>query len=199
MWERKYCGDCGAALSAVVARDDSRTRMACAACNKVDYCGPTVLIEVGLTTPTSLLLVQRAQLPYRGMWAPITGFVEPGETLEQAAAREIEEEVGIRLPPADLVPAGISSVPHLNQVYCTFIAYFDAELPVYPDVREVTCAKWFTQDQYPSDIWDPAHSFDVSAIYRHLRSRRFQFVQRNADFLRVFEASGNVRYVWKRS
>ena len=170
----------------------------CVVCNTIDYCGPTVLIEAVLATPTSLLLVQRAQPPYQGLWAPITGFVESGETLEQAAAREIEEEVGIRLPPADLIPAGFSSVPHLNQIYCTFIAYFDKELPVAPDPHEVSCAKWFTQAQYPTDIWEPAHRFDVQAIYRHLHSRRFQFVQRNAEFLRVFEASGAVRYVWKR-
>lgn len=43
----------------------------------------------------SVLLVQRSRPPYRGRWALPGGFVEPQETLQEAAVRELEEETGV--------------------------------------------------------------------------------------------------------
>ncbi len=44
-----------------------------------------------------LLLVRRAHEPSRGLWSLPGGRVEPGETAERAAAREVFEETGLRV------------------------------------------------------------------------------------------------------
>ena len=54
-------------------------------------------VSVALVRAGRILLVQRARPPYRGMWTLPGGRVEPDETPEQAARREIEEELGLRV------------------------------------------------------------------------------------------------------
>ena len=54
---------------------------------------------------TEVLLVQRAKAPSRGMWALPGGSVELGETLEQAAEREVYEETGIEVRAGHVVHA----------------------------------------------------------------------------------------------
>ncbi len=49
------------------------------------------------------LMIRRAGDPFRGWWSPVTGGVEPGETLAAAVIREAREEVGLRVEPQDEV------------------------------------------------------------------------------------------------
>lgn len=51
--------------------------------------------SVALIDRDNVLLIQRARKPYFGMWSLPGGRLEPGETPEQAAQREIAEEVGL--------------------------------------------------------------------------------------------------------
>lgn len=53
--------------------------------------------SVALIDRDRVLLIQRARKPYFGMWSLPGGRLEPGETAEQAAEREILEEVGLRV------------------------------------------------------------------------------------------------------
>jgi len=46
-------------------------------------------------TATEILLIQRAYAPYKGYWALPGGFVDPEETTQEAARRELYEETGI--------------------------------------------------------------------------------------------------------
>lgn len=53
------------------------------------------LILVSRKAPLKVLLIRRAQDPFAGRWALPGGFVDEGETLEEAARRELMEETGV--------------------------------------------------------------------------------------------------------
>lgn len=70
--------------------------------------GRTLLVAaayVVLRRDDEVLLLRRAGTGYRdGWWATLAGHVDPGESVHEAACREADEEAGIRIEAADLVP-----------------------------------------------------------------------------------------------
>ena len=58
---------------------------------------PRAGVGVLVFRDTKVLMVQRAQEPQKGVWTIPGGLVELGETLEQTAHREIQEECGIKI------------------------------------------------------------------------------------------------------
>lgn len=67
-----------------------------------------------------VLMCRRAIEPRRGFWTLPAGFMENGETLEQAAARETMEEACARVHAMHLYT--LFDLPHINQVYMLFRA-----------------------------------------------------------------------------
>jgi ADP-ribose pyrophosphatase YjhB (NUDIX family) len=72
-----------------------------------------------------LLLCRRAIEPRYGLWTLPAGFMENGETTEQAAARETWEEARARVGKMNLY--GVFSIPHISQVYLMFRARLEEE------------------------------------------------------------------------
>ena len=58
-----------------------------------------------------VLLVRRANEPYKGCWALPGGFMEMDETIEQCAVRELKEETGLAVAPAEAAMVGVFSAP----------------------------------------------------------------------------------------
>ena len=65
------------------------------------YPRPAVTVDIAIFMPNGgdfkVLLIQRAQEPYRGLYALPGGFIDIQETLEETARRELEEETGLKI------------------------------------------------------------------------------------------------------
>jgi 8-oxo-dGTP diphosphatase len=86
---------------------------------------PKLMVDVVVPSEDGrVLLIRRASDPYEGQWALPGGFVEVGETLEAAAAREAEEETGLKVEIVRLV--GVYSDPDRDprghNVSCAYLA-----------------------------------------------------------------------------
>jgi ADP-ribose pyrophosphatase YjhB (NUDIX family) len=90
----RFCGQCGATLVERIV--DARTRQVCPACGTIAYLNPLpVASALVLNEKREVLLVRRSREPQRGQWCLPIGFAELGETIAEAAQRELREEAGI--------------------------------------------------------------------------------------------------------
>lgn len=143
-WRQTYrfCSVCGTPL----VRHATEHAMACPACKQLFYprLNPVVIVAVG--NGPRLLLTHKAHNLYP-FWSVTAGFVEPNETLEAAVAREVGEEVGIRIQNIRYVDS--QPWPFPNNLMVGFEAdYAGGELK--PDGVEIEAADWFAADALPA-------------------------------------------------
>jgi NAD+ diphosphatase len=142
-WGRthRFCGRCGTTTEALPGE---RAR-------RCPYCG---LLAFPRLAPAVIVLVERdgklllAQGRAFGiaMYSTLAGFVEPGETLEDAVHREILEEVGIHV--TDVRYFGSQPWPFPHSLMCGFNARWESGELVLQE-SEIVDAKWFDPDDLP--------------------------------------------------
>lgn len=200
----QFCAYCGSRAKSEAIPGDDTAFLHCSSCGRTTHAepvgsGPTLLVLTAAFADNRLLLLKRGLNPYRGSWAPPGGFVERGESLEHAAVREVEEEVGIRIPPAKLVPHGLVSLPSMNQVYVVFVAVLDRLEELHPALPEALDAKWFTREEYPiGEIWEPANAFDIGTVFDRVSTGKFEFYQQSDDSARLISNDDRITYLWRR-
>ncbi len=145
-WSRhhRHCGCCGAATE---PRNAGHLRV----CTD-DACGtvlfpriePAVITLVETSAPPSRCLLARHRASAAGGYSLLAGFVEIGESLEDAVRREIREETGIVID--DVVYIGSQPWPFPAGLMVAFRATA-AEEAVSVDGDEIAEARWFTRDE----------------------------------------------------
>ena len=88
----KYCPQCGGELEERLLKPGEPQRLVCRACGFVFYIDPKLAVIGLVPLNGGLVLVRRAIDPGYGLWVVPGGFVDVGETLEQAVVRETLEE-----------------------------------------------------------------------------------------------------------
>ena len=126
---------------------------------------PSVLpaVIVAITNNDRLLLARNAQNVFR-FFSLIAGFVEVGETAEQAVHREVLEEVGLRVKNVRYVasqPWGISQSLMLG-----FAAELDGPDTIRLQESELAEARWFTREEVPIYESTTSIAFDIMAKFR---------------------------------
>jgi NAD+ diphosphatase len=142
-WEatHRFCGSCGHASE----RSPRELVRICPACGATTYPRISPAVIMAVHRGDDVLLARRAG-PATGFWSVLAGFVEPGETLEQAVVREVEEEAGIQVE--DVRYAGSQPWPFPSQLMVGFRArYAGGELRV--DEAELAEAGWFGPAELP--------------------------------------------------
>jgi 8-oxo-dGTP diphosphatase len=152
-----YCLHCASPLQ--VQEIEGYQRPVCPACGWTHYEDPKVAVAVLVARDGRLLLNRRAITPGLGKWSFPSGYVNRGEVLEEAAAREVEEETGLRVEIGDLF--GVYSEQG-NPVVLVVYAAGRVEGEAAP-VSEVSEVGWFTPDSLPELAFP--HDEDIIACW----------------------------------
>ena len=139
-WHRRhrFCANCGAAPEVADAGHERR----CPACGAHHFprTDPVVIVRV-VDGSDRLLLGRQASWP-PGRFSVLAGFVEPGETLEEAVKREIQEESGVAVGDTSYVAS--QPWPFPSSLMIGFHAEADGGEP-RPGDGELEEVRWFTR------------------------------------------------------
>lgn len=143
-WDRchQFCGACGAPT---LRRNNERCRE-CPRCGELYYPRLSPVAMILIRRGRDLLLARSPRFP-PGMYSALAGFVEPGETLEQCAAREVQEEVGLEI--ANLRYFASQSWPFPHSLMIAFTAeHAGGEIRLGdPEIED---AGWYPPERLPA-------------------------------------------------
>ena len=147
----RFCGSCGTRT----VLDKKDMMLLCPDCGQMHYprIAPAIIVAIN---KNGTLLMAKHSYHKTSRYALIAGFVEPGESIEEAVSREVLEEVGIKIK--NLHYQRSQSWPFPNSLMLGFTADYDSgEIEV--DGEEIVNAKWFK----PEEINIPTSDISISS------------------------------------
>ena len=161
----KFCSECSHPVERKIPDGDNMPRDVCPQCHIVHYSNPKMVLGCLVEEGSRILLCKRSIEPRSGFWTLPAGFMENGETIEEAALRETREEALAEVDLGRLL--AIVNVPQASQVHMFFCATLkDGQ---YGAGSETTDAELFEADDIPwSEIAFPSVDY---ALRRFLADR----------------------------
>lgn len=142
-WRSKHvhCGHCGART---VDKSDERAKV-CPECQTISYPQLYPCIIVLVTRGPELLLARSPHFT-PGVYSTLAGFIEPGESAENAVFREVQEEVGVAVK--NIRYQLSQPWPFPNSLMLGFLAeYASGDIAI--DRQEIEDAQWFSRERLP--------------------------------------------------
>lgn len=140
-WRRnfRFCGSCGTKTE----RMSNDRAMKCPSCGLMAFPRICPAIIVAITKGDRILLAHNIHFP-ENQYSTLAGFIDPGESAEEAVDREIFEEVGLRVKNIRYVVS--QPWPFPDSLMLAFTAEYESG-DITPDGIEITDARWFTKDE----------------------------------------------------
>jgi len=146
-WARthRFCGACGSGTALAAGERGFR----CVNCGHIAYPRISPAMMVLIRKGDAFLMALHTQSAVK-RYVPLAGFLEAGETIEEAVHREVFEEVGLRVH--KLRYFGSQSWPFPHSLMIAFTAdYLDGE--IVTDPNEILDARWFgPEDEWPERV-----------------------------------------------
>ncbi len=140
-WHKRhgFCGKCGAQTE----RQEAGWKRFCAAC-KTEHFPRTDPVVIMAVTRGDLICLGRQRVWPKGMYSALAGFIEPGESIEDAVAREVLEESGLVVQ--DVRYHSTQPWPFPSSLMIGAICTV-GEGDAHPDEEELEEVRWFTREE----------------------------------------------------
>lgn len=139
----RYCGQCGSPTQAI----DWEMAVQCRQCGHRCYPRVSPCTIVAIYRGEEILLARSVRHRNSDMFSIIAGFVESGESVEQATHREILEEVGVKVK--NLEYYGSQAWPFPHSLMMGYFAEYDSG-DIVIDEKEIVEADWYHIDNLPT-------------------------------------------------
>ena len=157
-----YCSYCGHAF-----RPDQVWPRRCEQCRQTTFQNPTPVAITIVPVDDGVLVVQRNIEPQRGRYALPGGYIDLGESWQEAGAREVWEEAGVQIDPATIEVVTVFSAPDGTLIVCGKAAPLRGEdLPEFAANSEARDRKIITA---PEALAWPLHT---EALERYFAERK---------------------------
>jgi ADP-ribose pyrophosphatase YjhB (NUDIX family) len=161
----QYCPICGRVLELGVI--DGKERKFCPNCDFIDYKNPLPVAVAIAVKGKKVLMIKRGMAPRKGAWGPPSGFIEVGETPEEACLRELKEETGVSGQVVRLV--GVSRL---------------GDKEVYGDMLMVRyLVKVGDEEISPGDEVEDARFFDIAELSDNYAKHLSDLIESNKNDL----------------
>ncbi len=161
----QYCQICGRVLELGIIY--CKERKFCPNCDFIDYKNPLPVAVAITVKGKKLLLIKRGIAPRKGTWGSPSGFIEVGETPEEACLRELKEETGVSGQVVQLV--GVGRI---------------GDKEVYGDMLMVRyLVKVGDEEITPGDDVEDARFFDIAELSENYARRISDIIESNKNDL----------------
>ncbi len=155
-WVMNFCPNCG-------QRVDLVRPFQCLACEVWQWSNPKPCAGVLIEHKGKVLLLHRAFEPWKDHWDIPGGFCDGGEHPNDAAVREVKEELGLDITLTGLIGMWMDTYGESANAESILNVYYlvrwegDEPPSIILDLNEASRAQWFGPDELPNTIGFPGH------------------------------------------